>query len=97
MRKPPTTPRKPPYGVVFGSPDGRLVLLDILRDAGIMSTAFDPSVPGQTEVNLGKQLLGLGILQKLRWTESDLLALSQERITPDQAEDLQEPSEDDDT
>lgn len=99
MRKPTTAPpdarRKPPYGLVFGSPDGGLVLRDIMKRGALLSTAFDPSVPGQTEYNLGRQSLALEILQELRWSEAEILALTQERLTPEQAADLADTQEDD--
>lgn len=66
------------YRNVFASPgppgDAQLVLHDILREGGILSTSVEP---GLTKFNEGKRALALYILARLRWKEGDAVRLAE--------------------
>jgi hypothetical protein len=65
------------YHSVYNSPDGQLVIHDILREAGVLSAAHVAGDPGSSQVNEGKRLIGLMILQRLRFSEGALVKLAQ--------------------
>lgn len=68
------------YARVFSGPEGRLVLTDILRKAGILEAGYAPGMSPSDAVHAdGRRVLGLEIIHQLRWTEGELLALAQER------------------
>ena len=68
------------YHTVFGSPDGRLVLDDILQGAGVLQTSFVEGDAHSTSFNEGARRLALKILDRLSWSEGELRKLG-ERIT----------------
>ena len=76
------------YRDVFATPAGELVLHDLLRRAGILSTSVVLGSPEATHVNEGRRQLALEILQQLRWSEGDLakLAAQREHFSPDDEE-----------
>lgn len=67
------------YRELFDGPTGELVLNDLLREAGMLDDGFVPGEPDTSAFNAGKRSVALHILEKLRWTETALLALSQAR------------------
>ena len=69
------------YDRVFNSPEGHLVLTDILRFGGVMERGFVPGDPGHTAWNDGVRCLALHILRKLEWSPSDLAAWGRERAS----------------
>jgi hypothetical protein len=76
------------------SPAGEIVLLDLLREGGILSVSYQAEDPHQTSFNEGRRSMALTILERLRWTEGDLMQLALARnepiyqpITPDAGSD----------
>lgn len=66
------------YKDVFNSPDGRLVLVDLMRRSGILE-----AVSGSSEDALraeGRRSLVLEIMAELRFNENALLALAESRM-----------------
>ncbi len=66
------------YKSLFNSPDGRLVLIDLMRRSGMLET-----VSGSAEEALraeGRRSLVLEIMAELRFNENELLALAEERM-----------------
>lgn len=53
------------YKLVFGSAEGKRVLADILKDCMHGETAYSPHSERETNINLGRQLVGLNITKKL--------------------------------
>lgn len=69
---------------VFDSPDGKIVLAWLAREAGMLSTTVAVDAAGRTDadmtlINEGKRILFLTITTALRWTEGEILALAQQR------------------
>lgn len=69
------------YRSLFSSPDGRVVLQDLLRNVGVLSVAHAPGDPCETAFQDGRRSVGLELMQRLRWTEGELVQLSQERTS----------------
>lgn len=67
------------YKAVFGSADGKRVLADILKHAGVLETSMIAGDAHMTAFNEGKRALALGVLGELRWNPMDLLALAEQR------------------
>lgn len=67
------------YKSVFNSPDGELVLIDLLKKGGILS-AIHEDQPGLNDYNNGRRSIPLEILGQLRFDESALLELVQRRL-----------------
>lgn len=67
------------YIGVFGSPEGKMVLHDILRAGGILEPAHQPGDPYQTAFNDGRRSLALHIIERLRWSEGELEELALEQ------------------
>ena len=66
------------YSRAFGSPEGQLVLRDLLREGGMLSVSHVEGDAHSTAFNDGKRALALHIVQRLRWSEGELLQLGQE-------------------
>lgn len=64
---------------IFDTPEGRMVLGDLFNAAGMLSPATVEGDPYLTHFNDGKRALALHILERLRWSEMELLRLAQER------------------
>lgn len=68
------------YRRAFDSPDGKTVLVDLFRKGGFFESSV---VPGENERDCGKRdgrrVMVLEILEQLRWSEFEILALSRER------------------
>ena len=69
------------YHAVFGSPEGKLVLADLLGAAGMLETSHMPGDSCGTAFQEGRRSLGLHVLDHLRWTETELLRLARERTS----------------
>lgn len=67
------------YQRVLDTPDGNLVLRDILRTAGVLHVSHTPGDPYHTAYLDGRKSLALEILERLRWSEMEIAALSRER------------------
>lgn len=67
------------YKSIFESPDGRLVLTDLMHRAGVLHAVHE-DLPGQNDYNNGRRSLVLDILKQLRFNEAALLELSQARL-----------------
>lgn len=67
------------YRAVYDSPEGKFVIDDLLRKAGIFETAPDPA---DSRFYEGRRSVALDILAELRWSESEMVALA-ERTTTD--------------
>lgn len=63
------------YQTVFGSDEGQIVLRDLIAHAGLLTAQHDPGDPRFAD---GKQALALHILERLRWSVSELQLLQQE-------------------
>ncbi len=63
------------YKTVFESPDGRLVLTDLMRVAGILEATSEHGA-----FENGKRAMVLTIMAELRFDENRLLELAQERM-----------------
>jgi hypothetical protein len=63
------------YSQVFGLPAGQVVLRDLIREGGVLSVAADPD---DSRFYDGKRALALHVLDRLRWSASELQALGQE-------------------
>ena len=77
------------YHAVYNSPEGERVIHDILREAGILTVAHVDGDPGTSEFNDGKRAVGLAIIQMLRWSEGELVALARLQ-TSDQLSESEE-------
>jgi hypothetical protein len=66
------------YQAVFDGPQGQRVLRDILHAGGVLNVAYTEGDSGGTHFNDGKRALALHILDRLRWSEGELLQLGQE-------------------
>lgn len=71
------------YQSVYASPDGAAVINDILREAGILSVSHVEGDPGTSAFNDGKRALALYVVQRLRWSEGELVALARAQTTDD--------------
>lgn len=71
------------YQAVYASPDGALVIADILREAGILSVAHVEGDPGTSAFNDGKRAMALHVVQRLRWSEGELVALARQQTSED--------------
>lgn len=65
------------YVDLFSSPSGRLVLLDLMRRGGILSTSMDKSAE-MTAFNEGRRSMVLDILARSRVNMQDVLKYSME-------------------
>ena len=64
------------YHLVFNSPEGKLVLHDLLAAGGVLETSMTPNDPQGTAWREGRRSLALEIIHKLRWTEGEMMALA---------------------
>ena len=69
------------YHSVFGTSEGRIVLGDLLSLGGMLETSHTPGDPNHTAFLEGRRSLALEIIDRLRWTETELHALAAERTT----------------
>lgn len=64
------------YARVFGSPDGALVLNDLVAKNGLLRTSVEPGDPHMTAFNEGRRAAALDLLNKLRWTPARIVELA---------------------
>ncbi len=69
------------YRDCFEAPAGRLVLADLLRQSGILEVSHAPGDAYETAYREGRRSMALELLNRLRWTEMELLALARERTS----------------
>lgn len=74
------------YQRVFYTDDGAQVLRDLAREANALSTSMHAGDPQITAFQEGKRAMFLHIVDKLRWTERDLIKLA-EAAARDRQED----------
>ena len=67
------------YREVFAGSAGHLVLTDLLRSAGVLEVATVRGDPAMTHFNDGRRSLGLLLIERLRWSEGELLKLAEDR------------------
>lgn len=67
------------YRRLFDTPDGKLVLADLLKEGRLFDVSVEAGDPLTTGLNDGRRALALVILERLRWSEMEILALSRER------------------
>ncbi len=80
------------YARAFGAPEGRVVLTDILRECGLLEAGYAAGMSATDAVHAdGRRTIGLKIIERLRWSEAELLALAQER-TAEEIEAVREGS-----
>jgi hypothetical protein len=76
------------YRAVFGSPEGKLVLADLLRRGGILETSHVPGDACSTAFQEGRRAMALDIIAELRWSDGELVQLAQQRsVNPNQEEE----------
>ena len=63
------------YQRAFASPEGQIVLRDLIRESGILEVAHDPM---DSRFYDGKRAIGLHVLHRLRWSAAELEQLGQE-------------------
>lgn len=61
------------YHEVYASPAGQLVIHDILKDAGLLVVAADPT---DSRFYDGKRAVALHVVNRLRWSEAMLVELA---------------------
>lgn len=74
------------YAAVFNTPQGRIVLEDMMKANHVLGPIFDPGSDRETTLKLGERNSVLRILSILAWTERDIYNLTRE-VTQD-AEDV---------
>ena len=67
------------YHRVYDTPEGKMMIDDLLRKSGLLETAHEPGDAATTSFRDGRRSMGLEILQALRWTEGELVKLAQEQ------------------
>lgn len=68
------------YRETWESPVGRIVLLDLLREGGVLETSVVDDGSGfMTNFKEGRRSLATHIMDRLRWQEGELVALAAER------------------
>jgi hypothetical protein len=65
------------YRAVFETPEGEIVLQDILREGGLLEVATVDGDPYATHFRDGKRALALHIVETLSWSESQVVAFAQ--------------------
>lgn len=65
------------YHTVYSTPEGAMMIHDLLREAGVLSVGHVAGDPASSQFNEGKRALGLHILQRLRFSEGALVKLAQ--------------------
>ena len=69
--------------------EGRMVLEDIFRASGLLEVSHVQGDPGTSQFNDGRRSIALHIIQRLRWSEGELVALANAQTR----EDLEELTE----
>lgn len=64
------------YHTVYNMAEGERMILDMLRESGVLSVAHVSGDPGTSAFNDGKRAMGLYLIGKLRWSEGQLVKLA---------------------
>lgn len=64
------------YHAVYNMPEGERMIIDLLRESGVLSVAHVAGDPGTSAFNDGKRAMGLFLIQRLRWSEGQLVKLA---------------------
>lgn len=67
--------RRDDYRRVFGTPEGRRVLADLLREAGLREELLAPGDPLGTGHGLGRRRVGLHIVAILEMSDAEIMRL----------------------
>jgi hypothetical protein len=67
------------YHTVYGTPEGERMIHDILREAGLLSVGHVAGDPGSSTFADGKRAVGLAVIQRLRWSEGELVKLARQQ------------------
>jgi hypothetical protein len=69
------------YQTVFATPEGKLVLTDLLQKAAMLETSMVAGDPHMTAFREGRRSLGNDIIHALRWTEGEMMQLALQRTS----------------
>jgi hypothetical protein len=61
------------------SPGGKMVLGDLLGACGVLEVSHTPGDSHDTAYRDGRRSIGLHVLERLRWTETELVELARRR------------------
>lgn len=78
------------YATVFGSPEGKLVLHDLLRRTGILEASMVAGDPHMTHFRDGRRSVGLDVVHMLRWTEGEMMQLALQQTEAQTAQAAEE-------
>lgn len=67
------------YTTVYRMPEGKMIIDDLLRKAGLLEVSHVIGDPSTTAFRDGRRSMGLEILDAMRWTEGELVKLAQEQ------------------
>jgi hypothetical protein len=67
------------YHTVFDSPDGKLVLTDMLQAGGLLESSMVGGDAHMTHYREGRRSMALDLIHKLRWTEGEVMQLALQR------------------
>jgi hypothetical protein len=68
------------YAVVFGSPEGERVLMDILREGFVTSSTFVRGDHDETTMNEGSRRLALSILRFARTDHNERIRIIEQQM-----------------
>lgn len=61
------------------TPEGKRVIADLMRATGVLAETHVPGDSHESAHRAGARSIGLHVIDRLRWTETDLLRLAQAR------------------
>lgn len=64
------------YHTVYNMAEGERMIVDLLRESGVLSVSHVAGDPGSSAFNDGKRAMGLYLIQRLRWSEGQLVKLA---------------------
>lgn len=67
------------YTTLYRMPEGKMVIDDLLRKAGLLEVSHVIGDPSTTAFRDGRRSMGLEVLDAMRWTEGELVKLAQEQ------------------
>ena len=70
---------KTAYHRVFTSPEGEIVLRDLLKRGGLLQVSAVAGDPHMTHYNDGRRSIVLEIVHQLRWSEGEMMQLALQR------------------
>ena len=65
------------YSAVFATPEGEIVLQDLLREGGLLASSVVEGDAYATHRKEGRRELALHIVHRLSWSESQVAAFAQ--------------------